>query len=92
MKRDLSERIMKLPLRSKARLLWRMVRDPYVPVRAKAVLPVVLLYVAFPLDFIPDFIPVLGQLDDLLVVALGLGLFIALTPREVIEFHLREFE
>ncbi|HEX5479131.1 MAG TPA: DUF1232 domain-containing protein [Dehalococcoidia bacterium] len=92
MNRDLSERIMKLPLRSKAQLLWRMVRDPYVPRRAKAVLPVVLLYLAFPLDVIPDFIPVLGQLDDLLVVALGLGLFIALTPREVIEFHLREFE
>ena len=92
MKRDLTDRIMKLPLRSKARLLWRMVRDPYVPAGAKAVLPVVVLYLAMPFDIIPDFIPVLGQIDDLFVIVLGLGLFLALTPREVVEFHLREFE
>ena len=83
---------MKLPLRSKAQLLWRLVRDPYVPVRAKAVLPVVLLYLAMPFDLIPDFIPLLGQLDDLVVLTVGLGLFLLLTPREVVEFHLREFE
>jgi uncharacterized membrane protein YkvA (DUF1232 family) len=45
-----------------------------------------------PFDVIPDFIPVLGQLDDLLVVAAGLGVFLWLTPRDVIEWHLRAFE
>lgn len=38
-----------------------------------------------PIDIIPDFIPVLGQLDDVLVVVLALGLFIRMTPRKVIE-------
>ncbi|MBF6600517.1 MAG: DUF1232 domain-containing protein [Dehalococcoidia bacterium] len=92
MKRDLSQRIMKLSLRAKVQLIWRMFRDPQVPRRAKAVLPVIGLYVAMPFDLIPDFIPVLGQLDDLLVIAVGLGLFLLLTPRAVVEQHLREFE
>jgi uncharacterized membrane protein YkvA (DUF1232 family) len=91
-KRDLSRRIMKLPLRAKAQLVWRMFRDPAVPTHAKAVLPVIGLYVAMPFDVIPDFIPILGQLDDLLVLAAGLGLFVALTPRHIIEYHLRDFE
>ena len=92
LKRDLSDRIMKLPLRAKARLLWRMVRDPHVPLRAKCVLPAIVLYIAMPIDLIPDFIPVLGQLDDLLVTVLGLGLFLWMTPRDIIEAHLRDFE
>lgn len=69
-----------------------MFRDPDVPARAKAVLPVLAGYVAFPFDIIPDFIPVLGQVDDVLVIAVGLGLFLWLTPREVIEYHLMSFE
>ena len=83
---------MALPLRSKLSLVWRMFRDPDVPVVAKTVLPVIVAYLAFPFDFIPDFIPVLGQLDDLLVIAAGLGLFIWLTPRPILEEHLEAFE
>lgn len=92
MKRDLSKRIMALPIRVKLSLLWRMSRDPDVPVAAKSVLPVLVAYLAMPFDLVPDFIPVLGQLDDLLVVAAGLGLFLWLTPRPVIEQHLRALE
>ena len=91
-KRDLSKRIMQLPLRAKLQLVWRMFRDPQVPAHAKAVLPVIGLYVAMPFDLIPDFIPLLGQLDDLFIIAAGLGLFIWLTPRHIVEYHLREFE
>jgi uncharacterized membrane protein YkvA (DUF1232 family) len=91
-KRDLSRRIMELPLRTKLRLLWRMFRDPAVPARAKSVLPVIVVYLAFPFDIIPDFIPLLGQLDDLAVIVLGLGLFLLLTPRDIIERHLAAFE
>ncbi len=83
---------MALPLRSKLSLVWRMFRDPDVPVVAKTVLPVIVAYLAFPFDLIPDFIPVLGQLDDLLVIAAGLGLFIWLTPRPILEEHLEAFE
>ena len=83
---------MALPWRAKLRLLWAMFRAPDVPLHAKAVLPILAAYLAFPLDIIPDFIPVLGQLDDLLVIVAGLGLFLMLTPAEVIEQHLRAFE
>jgi uncharacterized membrane protein YkvA (DUF1232 family) len=83
---------MKLPLRAKITLLWAMFRDPEVPLHARAVLPLIAVYLAFPFDIIPDFIPVLGQLDDLLVLAAGLGLFLMLTPADVIEHHLRAIE
>jgi len=83
---------MALPLRSKLSLVWRMFRDPDVPVVAKTVLPVIVAYLAFPFDIIPDFIPVLGQIDDLLVIAAGLGVFLWLTPRPVIEEHLDALE
>ena len=92
MKKDLSRRIMKLPVRAKLSLVWRMFRDPAVPLLPKAVLPVIVAYLAFPFDIIPDFIPVLGQLDDLLILVAGLGVFLWLTPREVIEQHLRALE
>jgi uncharacterized membrane protein YkvA (DUF1232 family) len=92
MKADLRKRILSLPMRQKAALLWRMFRDPNVPLLPKAVLPLLAAYIVMPFDIIPDFIPVLGQLDDLLVVATGLGVFLWLTPRDVIEWHLRAFE
>ncbi len=83
---------MKLRIREKLALLWAMFRDPAVPLHARAVLPMLALYLAMPFDLIPDFIPVLGQLDDLLVIAGGLGLFLMLTPADVIEQHLERFE
>jgi uncharacterized membrane protein YkvA (DUF1232 family) len=92
MKRDLSRRVMALSIRGKISLVWRSFRDPDVPVFAKAVLPVLVAYIAMPFDLIPDFIPVLGQLDDLLIIAGGMTLFLALTPRHVIEYHLGELE
>lgn len=92
MKRDLSRRIMKLPWRAKLSLLWRMFRDPDVPVTAKAVLPVLVGYLVMPFDVVPDFIPVLGQLDDLVVATVGLTLFLVLTPRPIVEQHLGALE
>ena len=92
MKRDLSQRVMRLPLRSKVRLVWRMLRDPDVPGSAKAVLPLIALYLALPFDLVPDRIPVLGEIDDLLVIALGFGMFVLLTPGHVVERHLTACE
>ena len=91
-KGDLRKRIMALRFRAKLAFGWRIFRDPNTPIVAKAVIPAVLAYLAMPLDIIPDFIPVIGQLDDLLVVAAGLGLVLLMTPRHVIEDHLRELE
>ena len=52
-------------------------------------LPVPLfLYLAIPFDLVPDFIPVLGQLDDVLIVAAVAWLVLRLTPSEVLREHL----
>ena len=85
MKNDLRRRIMKLSWCNKLTLAGRFVRHPQVPLRAKAVMPATMLYLASPIDLIPDFIPVLGQLDDILVLGLALGLVVSLTPRETLE-------
>ncbi len=83
---------MALPLRRKLSFAWRLWRDGDVPLGAKAIMPGVLLYLAMPIDIIPDFIPVLGQLDDLVVLGAGLALVLWLTPRQVIEDLLAEYE
>ena len=71
-----------------ARLVWALIRDPRVPLRQKLVLVGVAGYLVLPIDLIPDFIPVLGQLDDLAVVLLGLDLFIRSAPPDLVDLHL----
>jgi len=71
-----------------ARLIWALARDPRVPVQQKLVLGAVAGYLVFPIDIIPDFIPVLGQLDDLGVLIFGLDFFIRNAPKEVVEEHM----
>ena len=63
--------------------LWFAARDPRVPWHAKTVAGTVAAYALSPIDLIPDFIPVLGYLDDLLIVPLGIMLAIRLVPVEV---------
>jgi uncharacterized membrane protein YkvA (DUF1232 family) len=53
-------------------LLRRLVGDPRVPRRRKLVLVALAAYLAMPIDVVPDFIPVAGQLDDLIIAALAL--------------------
>src|SRR4051794_1479154 len=55
-------------------LFRRLLADDRVPPRAKVVLVTLIAYLAMPFDLVPDFIPVAGQLDDAIVVALGLRL------------------
>lgn len=80
------ETIRKMP--AYARLIWALARDPRVPTRQKLVLAAVAGYLVFPIDIIPDFIPVLGQLDDLGVLIFGLDFFIRNAPKEVVEEHM----
>ena len=63
------------------------VRDPRVPWHAKAVGVCVLAYALSPIDLIPDFIPVLGLIDDLVLVALGLLLVVYLIPPDILAEH-----
>ena len=60
--------------------LWIAARDPRTPWYAKAVAAAVAAYALSPIDLIPDFIPVLGYLDDLLIVPLGIMLAVRLIP------------
>ncbi len=71
-------------LRTELRALWLAARDPRTPWYAKALAAAVLAYAASPVDLIPDFIPVLGHLDDLVIVPLGIWLAIRLVPPEVL--------
>ena len=63
--------------------LWLAARDARVPWYAKAVAGAVAAYALSPVDLIPDFIPVLGYLDDLVIVPLGILLAIRLVPAAV---------
>ncbi len=60
--------------------LWKLARHPKTPRVAKWAAVLVLAYAASPIDLVPDFIPVLGQLDDLVLVPLGVALVIRLVP------------
>ena len=66
-------------------LAKRLLGDPRVPRRAKVALCLLIPYLASPIDLVPDFIPVLGQLDDALLVALVLRYVVRRAGREVIE-------
>jgi uncharacterized membrane protein YkvA (DUF1232 family) len=63
------------------------VRDPRVPWYAKAVGACVVAYALSPIDLIPDFIPVLGLVDDLVLVPLGLLLVVRLVPADILAEH-----
>ena len=88
----LARRVAALPLKSKLSLMWRLFRDRRVPWWAKALLPALAFYLALPLDLIPDFIPVIGYLDDLLLILLVAYVLLRTTPRGVIEENLDALE
>jgi uncharacterized membrane protein YkvA (DUF1232 family) len=68
-----------------AQLAWHLLVDRRVGLLLKLIIPGLLLgYMIFPVDLLPDFIPVLGQLDDLAVIALGIKLFIELSPKDIV--------
>jgi len=62
-------------------------RDPRVPWYAKALALCVAAYALSPIDLIPDFIPVLGYLDDLIIVPLGILAVVQLIPPEIMAEH-----
>ncbi len=72
--------------------LWKLFRHPETPRAARWVAIAVIAYAVSPIDLIPDFIPVLGQLDDLIIVPLGIALAVRLTPRPLWEAMVRDAE
>lgn len=65
--------------------LYLASRDPRIPFMAKVVLVITVAYAFSPIDLVPDFIPVLGYLDDLLLLPLGIWLTIKLMPPDVLD-------
>tara|TARA_R110002049_G_scaffold307731_1_gene509270 strand:+ start:283 stop:669 length:387 start_codon:yes stop_codon:yes gene_type:complete len=67
--------------------IWLAGRDPRTPWLAKALALAVAAYAISPIDLIPDFIPIIGYLDDLIIVPLGIILVIRLIPPELMAEH-----
>jgi uncharacterized membrane protein YkvA (DUF1232 family) len=74
-------------LKRDAHALYLAARDPRVPWYAKALAIAVAGYALSPIDLIPDFIPVLGYLDDLIIVPAGMALVLSLIPAEIMAEH-----
>jgi uncharacterized membrane protein YkvA (DUF1232 family) len=72
--------------------LWKLFKHPQTPRSAKIVAILVVAYAVSPIDLIPDFIPILGLLDDVVLVPLGVALVVKLTPRPLWEACMREAE
>lgn len=81
-KRQLLEALTLLP--NLAKLIARLAVSPEVPAREKAILAATLAYLAMPVDLIPDFIPVVGEIDDIYLVALVLQRLINVAGEEVV--------
>ena len=72
-------RLLRVLLRD-GRLTWRLVRDPRTPLRAKLILGAGVLFVVSPINWIPNFVPVLGQIEDVALLSLGMELFLRSVP------------
>jgi uncharacterized membrane protein YkvA (DUF1232 family) len=65
--------------------LWYAYRDPSTPWYAKIFSAVVVAYALSPIDLIPDFVPLLGYLDDLILIPAGIALALKMIPADVME-------
>ena len=72
-------------LKAEFKFYQRLQQHPKTPKLAKALLWLAIGYVLMPFDLIPDILPVIGQLDELVVIPLLLYLALKLTPQEIIE-------
>ena len=90
--RKLAKRIAKLPFFDKISLAGALFRDQRIGLAPRVIALGLVLYLAMPLDLIPDFIPVLGYLDDILVVGIGAVLLLRSIPPHIIEEHVGRCE
>ena len=74
------------------RLYWRLFRDPRVPVWPKALLVGALAYVVLPFDLIPDVLPGIGEIDDLVIVLVAARWFIRWCPPDLVREHARAID
>lgn len=81
-----------MTLRQNIYALYRSITDPDVPWYAKLLVGLIVAYIISPIDLIPDFIPVLGLLDEAILVPIGVGLALKLMPEQVMEKYKEEDE
>lgn len=74
-------------LRVDAHALWLAARDPRTPLLARVVGCLVAAYALSPIDLIPDFVPIIGLLDDLVLLPFGIWLFLRLMPASLFAEH-----
>ena len=79
------EVVMSLP--DVARLVWRVVRDDRVAIFIRTGLVAVGAYLLLPWDIVPDWVPLAGQLDDVVVLTLGLRTFLRMVPKHILLEH-----
>ena len=64
-------------------IIYYAYKDPKTPLFAKMLASILIGYAASPIDLIPDFIPIIGYLDDLIILSLGVFFLIKLIPKEI---------
>ncbi len=72
-------------LKKEVYALYLASKHPRTPWYAKVLAALIIGYALSPFDLIPDFIPVVGYLDDLIIVPLGIALLIKIIPRDILE-------
>ncbi len=77
-------------LMNQIKLVYYLVRDRDVPIYLKVLPFLGVLYVLFPIDLITDIIPVLGQVDDLMILTIGAKVFIEMAPAQVVAKYMAQ--
>ena len=72
-------------IKKELRVIYIAYKRPDVPWYAKVVAIIVVGYALSPIDLIPDFVPVLGYLDDIILIPLGILLVVKLIPKDIVE-------
>lgn len=75
------------------KLIYRLFRDSRVPLHLKSVLILALVYLISPIDLIPDLLlPVLGQVDDVIILFIASKYFLKNCPPQIVEEHIRNIQ
>ena len=75
---------------SSIRLIWKLLTDSRVPFWIRIALPVALIYVISPIDILPDFIPVIGRVDDIIAIIAGIMILLKLAPKKVVNQYKKD--
>ena len=75
---------------SSIRLIWKLLTDSRVPFWIRIALPLALLYVISPIDILPDFIPVMGRVDDIIAIVASIMILLKLAPKKVVNQYKKD--